>query len=285
MPDHGLHRLPPPQALLPPPGPEAPPLPGPVYGSLTLAMSPVPAVHEYLIHRPPRPASHRIQSGLPRCSVIRIPRPRHPAQEEVAPVGGGHAPLDTEFVPPVGFALADALDFRGRLPAVPRVPALRLRRPYPPGHRPFVRKRRLPIWSPSGFSFPVPDHPTQVGPQTLDRTVPTAQLPGMGNPVRPQQCRRPLTGVSLAPLHLLSLAPFHPPHPGTVPPLAVGQGRTAHRRSRRIGTRSGSRPGEPAHGADPAGFSGDFGTDRGIRYTHRVWDAFCHRKWQGRERP
>ncbi len=112
MTDHGLHRLPPSPALLPPPGYEASPRPGPGSGSLTLAMSPIPAVHEYLIHRPPRPASHRIQSGLPRWSVIRIPRPRHPAQEEVAPVGGGHAPLDTEFVPPVGLALADALDCR-----------------------------------------------------------------------------------------------------------------------------------------------------------------------------
>ncbi len=130
------------------------------------------------------PASPRIQSGLPRWSVIRIPRPRHPAQEEVAPVGGGHAPLDTEFVPLVGLALANTLDFRG-LPAGPRVPALRLRRQYPPGHRPFVRNPPLPIWPPRGVSFPVPNHPAQVGPQTLDRTVHTAPLPGLGNPVRP----------------------------------------------------------------------------------------------------
>ncbi len=217
MPDHGLHRLPLP-ALLPPSGHEASPRPGPGSGSLTFAMPPVPAIHEYLIHRPPRPASYRIQSGLPRWSVIRIPRPRHPAQEEVAPVGGGHAPLDTEFVPPVGLALANALHFRG-LPAGSLVPALRLRRPYPPGHRPFVRKRRLPIGSPRGVSFPVPDHPTQGRPQTLDRTVHTAQLPGMGNPVRPPPRLRPLAGVARAPLPLIPLAPFHPPHPGTVPPL------------------------------------------------------------------
>ncbi len=135
---------------------------------------------------------------------------------------GGHAPLDTEFVPPVGLALANALHFRG-LQAVPLVPALRLRRPYPPGHRPFVRKRRLPIGSPRGVSFPVPDHPAQVGPQTLDRTVHTAPLPGMGNPVRPPPRLRPLAGVALVPLPLIPLAPFHPPHPGTVPPLAIGR--------------------------------------------------------------
>ncbi len=183
MPDHGLHRLPPPQALLPPSGHEASPLPGPVYGSLTRAIP-------------------------PRRKWLRW--------------GGGHAPLDPEFVPPVGLALADTLDFRG-LPAGPLVPALRLRRPYPPGHRPFVRKRQLPIFAPRGVSFPVPDHPAQVGPQTLDRTVHTAPLPGMGNPVRPPPRLRPLAGVALVPLPLIPLAPFHPPHPGTVPPLAIGR--------------------------------------------------------------
>ncbi len=225
MPNHGLHRLPPP-ALLPPSGPEASPLPGPGSGSLTLAMPPVPAVHEYLIHRPPRPASHRIQSGLPRWSVIRIPRPRHPAQEEVAAVGGWTCSPGPRIRTAGGPALADTLDFRG-LPAGPRVPALRLRRPYPPGHRPFVRKRRLPIGAPRGVSFPVPDPPAQVGPQTLDRTVHTAPLPGRGNPVRPPPRLRPLAGVALAPLPLIPRAPFHPPHPGTVPPLAIG--RKGHR--------------------------------------------------------
>ncbi len=79
-------------------------------------------------------------------------------QEEVAPVGGGHTPLDAEFVSPMSLALADALDFRGAQ-AVPLVPALLFRCQEPPGPRPLVRNHWPEVLSSRGFSRHVPNHP------------------------------------------------------------------------------------------------------------------------------
>ncbi len=133
-------------------------------------------------------------------------------------MGGGHADLDAELIPLVSFALAEALDCRC-LPTVPLVSTFLFRCQQPPGHRQFVCKHRLQIRSPSGFLFHVPDYPAPIRPQTPERAVPAAALPGMGNPVRSQPRRRALTSIVLAPSHPMRSAQLHQSHPGTVPPL------------------------------------------------------------------
>ncbi len=192
----------------------------------------MPAVDEPLIDRPSRPVPDLVPRGLPRPPVIGIPRPRHSTHNEVAPVGRDHAPLYAELLPLVGFALTDARHFRCKQ-AVPLVPALLLRRPQLPSPRPLVRKHSPEVRSAHGFSFKIPNRPTQVGPQTPDRTVQTAEPAGRGGPVRSPPRRRPLAGAALPSPHLIRSAPPHQPGPGTVQPLAVrraGHSLVRHRR-------------------------------------------------------
>ena len=79
MPDHRLYGLPTLETLFQPPGHDPPPLSGPGYGSLVLAMTPVTAVDEPLVNRPPRPAPNRVQRRLQGLSIIGTPRQRHAA--------------------------------------------------------------------------------------------------------------------------------------------------------------------------------------------------------------
>ncbi len=193
MPDHRLDGRPPLETLLPPPGHEASPPPG--YGSLALAMPRSPRSTNP--SSTDRPVRRRTGS---RADFRGCPSSGFLAsQNEVAPVRRDHAHLHAELIPPVGFALTDARHFRCRQ-AVPLVAALLLLRPQRPSHRQLVR-----------------NHPTQVRPQTPGRTVQTAEL----------------AGVALPPSHPMLSAPPHPPHLGTVQPLAVrreSHGLVRHRR-------------------------------------------------------
>ncbi len=172
MPNHRLDGLPTPEALPQSPGHNAPPLPGQVHRSLSLAIPPVAAVDEPLVDRPPSGTEPgpALASGIVRHrdSLPAIPLRIKPLRRVVAMLALTPNSYRRWALPLLIHSTSGAC----RLYKF--VPALLLLRQQPPGHRQFVRKHRLKIRSSSGFSLHVPNYPAQIRPQASDLTVPAA---------------------------------------------------------------------------------------------------------------